>query len=197
MIHQATEASFDGVSDRDAGRIRWLGLLPLVFFSVHTLYYLHHGGVSHMLWMCNIGNLVLGLGLLLDWPALIRMSVFWLIPGLPLWIWFMVMKGGWLLTSMFSHVGGLAVGLIGLRRVRADRWAWLHAFAWYLFVQQVCRMFTPPELNVNIAHRIYDRWENVFGTYGQFWLATTLVAGIGLWTMGLLLQRLLPPRPAH
>ena len=41
----------------------------------------------------------------------IAVGVFWLIPGLPLWIWFTVMKGGWLFTSSLSHLGGLLIGV--------------------------------------------------------------------------------------
>jgi hypothetical protein len=63
-------------------RRRILGLLALTFFSLHTFYYLWRGGLSHMLWMCNIGNLLLSIGLLFNWAILIRIAVFWLIPGL-------------------------------------------------------------------------------------------------------------------
>ncbi len=179
--------------DRLTSRFRLLGLLPLGFFLVHALYYVYHGGLSHLLWMCNIGNLVLAMGLLLGRPALIRLAVFWLIPGLPLWIWFMVMKGGWLLTSTFSHVGGLVVGLMALKKVRADRSTWLYAVAWYLFLQVICRLFTPAELNVNVAHKVYSGWENAFSRYWQFWLATTLLTTAGSWIEGQILLKLVPP----
>ncbi len=182
--------------NQHAARFRLLGLLPLSFFLIHSLYYVRHGGLSHMLWMCNIGNLVLAIGLLLDQPSLIRLAVFWLIPGLPLWIWFLVMRGGWLLTSTFSHVGGSIVGLVAIQRVGCDRRAWFYAFAWFLLVQQICRMVTPSELNVNVAHRVYPGWENVFSTYWQFWLASTLVAGVGLWIMGILLSKVSPAERA-
>jgi len=105
--------------------------------------------------MCNIGNLVLAIGLFLGRPVIIRLAVFWLIPGLPLWIWYMVLRGGWLLTSTFTHVGGLVVGLFALSKIRADRRAWLYAFAWYLLAQQISRLTTPAELNVSAAHHIY------------------------------------------
>jgi len=177
-------------------RFRLLGVLPLIFFLTHALYYVRHGGLSHLLWMCNIGNLVLSVGLFFGRPALIRLAVFWLIPGLPLWLWYVVMRGGWLLTSSFAHVGGLIVGLIALARVRVSRWSWLSATAWYLLVQQVCRMFTPAALNVNLAHQIYGGWENVFSSYWQYWLATTAAVGVGMWLMGIILVKLLPPRTA-
>jgi hypothetical protein len=198
MKDQSENGSSRTVSDHHlTARFRWLGLLPLIFFLAHGLYYVRHGGLGYLLWMCNIGNLVLAIGLFLGRPVIIRLAVFWLIPGLPLWIWYMVLRGGWLLTSTFTHVGGLVVGLFALSKIRADRRAWLYAFAWYLLAQQISRLTTPAELNVNAAHRIYTGWENVFNAYWQFWLLSTLMVGVGLWVMGLMLLKLWPPHTAN
>jgi len=143
--------------------------------------------------MCNIGNLVLAIGLLLNLPAVSRVAVTWLIPGLGLWFWFVVMQGGWLLTSGFAHIGGLLVGLVAMYKVRADSRTWLYALVWYLLLQQISRMTTPPELNVNVAHRIYTGWEDTFGTYWEFWLLTTIIVAAGLWVLGVILVKLWPP----
>jgi hypothetical protein len=70
---------------------------------------------------------------------------------------------------------------------------WLHAFAWFLLVQEVCRLFVPAELNVNGAHRIFPEFEPVFGTYWQFWIVGTLVVAAGLWVIGFALLKLFPP----
>ncbi|HYE74192.1 MAG TPA: hypothetical protein VEF04_12720, partial [Blastocatellia bacterium] len=67
-------------------RFRLLGLLPLLFFILHAVYYFNHGGLPHLLWMCNIGNLILAIGMLMDIPMLVRVAVAWLLPGLGLWI---------------------------------------------------------------------------------------------------------------
>jgi hypothetical protein len=123
------------------------------------------------------------------------MAVLWLIPGLPLWLWFIAMEGGWLLTSTFSHVGGLGVGLIALRTVGADRTTPIYAVIWYLVSQLICRVFTPAESNVNIAHRVYEGFEHMFSAYWQYWLATTAMVVAGAWLLGLVLQKTFP-RPA-
>jgi len=174
---------------------RLLGLLPLLFFLLHANYYRQVGGMSNMLWMCNIGNLVLAVGLFLASPILIRLAVIWLIPGLPIWLWFVVRPGGWILTSFFAHAGGLTVGLIAMQKVRASRWMWLQAFVWFLLVQEICRLFTPVGPNVNAAHLIYGEFEPLFNRYWQFWTVGTLVVAIGLWIMGFLLLKLFPPHP--
>ncbi|HXG64369.1 MAG TPA: hypothetical protein VNO70_04630 [Blastocatellia bacterium] len=178
-------------------RFRLLGILPLIFFFFHALFYWRHGGLAHLLWMCNTGNLLLSGGLLFGSPLLIRVAGIWLIPGLLLWGWFVVMQGGWLLTSGFAHIGGLAVGLLAMSRVRADNSTWLYALGWYLLLQQVSRMVTAPELNVNVAHRIYDGWEQTFRGYWEFWLATTVTVAVGLWLLGALLLELWPPRRTY
>ena len=186
----------EGVAGRLNIRLRILGFLPLIFWLAHAHHYLQYGGLPHLLWMCNLASILLAMGLFLSWPFLIRLAVIWFIPGLPIWVWFVVMQSGGTLTSFFAHVGGLLVGLFALFKVRADHATWLYALVWYLAVQQVCRMFTPPELNVNLAHEIWSGWERDFAAYWQFWLLTTLLTGIGLRLLGLILLKLFPPLSA-
>lgn len=174
-------------------RFRLLGSLPLLFFILHASYYRQAGGLSHLLWMCNIGNLLLAFGLFLARPVLIRVALIWLLPGLPIWLWFVVKPGWWILTSFFAHAGGLTVGLIAIHRVRASRWMWLQALVWYLLVQEICRLFTPRELNVNGGHLIFPEFEIAFSAYWQFWIVGTLVVAVGLWTIGFALLKLFPP----
>ncbi len=151
------------------------------------------GEPGHILWMCHLSNLILALGFFLAWPLLVRISIPWLLFGLPLWIWDMAqmgLTGG--LSSFGTHIGGLLVGLFALSKMSYDSKSWLYALVWYLVVQQVCRMVTPVELNVNIAHKVYYGWETMFAAYWQYWLVTTLTAGVFLWLIGLLLLKLFP-----
>jgi hypothetical protein len=193
MTNETAAIHFDTKDTNLKPRFRLLGLLPLVFFILHANYYREVGGLAHMLWMCNIGNLMLAVGLFLAWPVLIRVAVIWLLPGLPIWLWFVVRPGWWILTSFFAHAGGLIVGLIAIQKVRASRWMWLEALIWYLFVQEICRLFTPPGLNVNAAHLIYGEFETMFNTYWLFWIVGTLVVAVGLWVIGFALLKLFPP----
>jgi hypothetical protein len=88
------------------------------------------------------------------------------------------------------------VGLIAMRRVRADKWTWLYALAWYLVVQQLSRLLTSEYWNVNVAHRIYPGYESVVSHYWQFWLLTSLMIAVGLIILGWILVKLFPPRAA-
>jgi len=175
-------------------RLRLLGLLPLGFFCAHAFYYWRRGESGHILWMCNIGNLLLAAGLITARPVLVRVAAIWLIPGLLVWYWFVVRPWGFVPTSTLAHLGGLAVGMYALSIIRVDLRAWVYAFLWYLFVQLLCRLFTPAALNVNVAHKVYEGWEGMFSAYWQFWLATTAVVAVGLWLLILVLSKLWPLR---
>ena len=145
-----------------------------------------------MLWMCNIGNLLLALGLFFYNRWLMRIAIIWTIPGLIIWFIYVVLAWGVFLTSTLAHVGGLAVGMFVLRKIGMDRRTWLYAFGWYLAVQFLSRLVTAPELNVNLAHKIQPGWEHLFGAYWQFWLVLTIVTGLVLWVVELCFQRIWP-----
>ncbi len=85
-----------------------------------------------MLWMCNIGNLLLAMGLFLEKPVVVRLAAIWMIPGLFVWFIYVVLAWGVFLTSTLAHVGGLIVAMIALSKYRMDRTAWRWAFGWYL-----------------------------------------------------------------
>src|SRR5437870_9880628 len=100
---------------------RLLGLLPLAFFIGQVIHYWRYGGAGNLLWMCNVGNLLLAIGLFLDHRELIRAAAIWTIPGLVVWIQYVLLAYGFLFSSTLAHVGGIAIALIALRRVGMDR----------------------------------------------------------------------------
>lgn len=143
--------------------------------------------------MCNVGNLLLAIGLFIDYRELIRAAAIWTIPGLGIWFWYVWLSGSTALSSTLAHVGGIIVAMYVLRRVRMDRKAWLYAFVWYLIVQLFSRVATDPVYNVNVVFRIQDGWESAFGSLWKFWLVMTIVVGVILWAIGLVLSWIWPP----
>lgn len=176
--------------------MRALGLLPLGFFLANLAANYGEGHVGNSLWMCYLANLLLAAGLFLARPELLRPGAIWILPGIPLWLMDMLRTGIVRPTGVLAHVGGAVVGLIALGRYRAGRWAWLHAFLLYLSVQWLCRWITRPDLNVNLAHGVYEGSANLFRQYWTYWLATSALMAIALWMTGRLLILLFPPRPA-
>jgi uncharacterized MnhB-related membrane protein len=173
-------------------KFRLLGFLPLVFFLAQGLHYWRINQLGHMFWMCNIGNLLLAIGIILNEPILMRVAIIWTVPGLVVWLLYVVMTSGAVLSSTLAHVGGLIVGMIALKKVGMDRRAWLYALAWYFFIQLLSRLLTPPDLNVNLSHRIQPGWEQTFSAYWQFWLALALATALILWALGLMFWRIWP-----
>jgi|SRR5215213_4355046 len=169
-------------------KLRLLGVLPLIFFLAQGVHYWRISQLGHMLWMCNIGNLLLALGLFLEKPRVIRLAAIWTIPGLFIWILYVVLAWGVFLTSTLAHLGGLAVAMVALSRVHMDRSTWRWAFGWYLMVQLASRFDTPAELNVNLAHAVQPGWEGTFASYWTFWLVLTVFTAVVLWLSGLFLN---------
>lgn len=190
------------LSDKE---FRLLGFLPLLFFFAQAIHYWQINQLGHMLWMCNIGNLLLALGIFFEQALLIRVAVIWSLPGavvwclyvVPTWGMFMTGKGSasefyGVVSSTLAHVGGLAVGILVLRKVRIDGSAWAYAFLWYFIVQLASRLITPVAMNVNLSQRVQDGWEGMFTSYLKFWLILTVLVGVGLWLLGLMLKRFWP-----
>jgi len=170
-----------------------------------AIHYWQIDQLGHMLWMCNIGNLLLALGLFLEQAILVRVAVMWMVPGLAVWFAYVVPTWGMLLTGNFSsigllgvvsstlaHVGGFAVGMVALRRIKMDSRAWVYAFLWYFIVQLASRLITPAAMNVNLSHNIQAGWEQTFSAYWKFWFVLTVMVGICSWFLGSLLRLLWP-----
>jgi len=183
-------------------RFRLLGFLPLTFFLAQALHYWQIDQWGHLLWMCNVGNLLLAAGLFLDQPMMIRVAVIWSIPGFFIWLryvvteWFHYTTLDWsaVTSGTLAHVGGLVVGLIVLRRVRADRQAWIYSVVWYLAIQLLSRLVTAAELNVNVSHQIYEGWQGRFSSYFKFWVVLTIAVAACLWFLGWGLEKVWPCR---
>ncbi len=155
--------------------------------------------------MCNIGNLVLAIGLFCEQAILIRVAAIWMVPGVAVWFIYVVPTWGMLFTgrasvgqlfgvlaSTLAHLGGFSVGMLVLHKVRMDGRAWLYAFAWYFVVQLLSRLITPAAMNVNVSQQIQSGWEQTFSAYWRFWSVLTMLVGICLWVLGSVLKLVWP-----
>lgn len=176
----------------DSRIYRLLGFLPLTFFLAQAVHYWRINELGHMLWMCNIGNLVLAIGMFTDRPVLVRIASLWMVPGLIVWFVYVVLAWGVFLTSTLAHVGGIVVAGFALRRVGMDKLSWLYALLWYFVVQLFSRFFTPRDMNVNLSHVVDAGWQQTFNAYWKFWLVLTIITAAILWVLAMLLRLLWP-----
>lgn len=176
---------------------RLLSLLPLAFFLARLSYFIHYGGTSQILWMCHLSNLTLAIGLLFNLPLWVGISAYWLILAIPFWIVDVIGFGMEGLTSLATHAGGTITALFALSRIYPPRRIWAHALAWHLFLQLICRLFTLPELNINVAHAVYRGWENFFSNYFSYWLLITASAGLALYLLDVLTIFVIKRKAGH
>ena len=177
--------------------LRLLGFLPLIFFFAQAVHYWRSNELGNMLWMCNIGNLVLALGLFLKRSLLVRVAAIWMVPGLVVWFIYVVLAWGIFLSSTLAHLGGFVVGVIAVQRMRMDRVSWLYALGWYFIVQLFSRLFTAAALNVNLAHAIQPGWQQTFNSYWKFWAVLLLVAILLLASLNLVFYKLWPEQSSE
>jgi hypothetical protein len=174
-------------------RFRWLGIFPSGVILIHLFVLWPQGQAAGIFWICNLSDLALGLGLLLNQPQLIRPAAFWLLFGLPFWAWYVITTGDYEFTSFLTHIGGTCIALIALWRVRVDQWSWAAAIAGFLVVQLLCRLLTPPEMNINVAHNLRSTiFENSAVPYWQFWMISTLIAASSLWLINVICKKIFP-----
>jgi hypothetical protein len=55
-------------------KLRLLGVLPLIFFLAQSVHYWRTRELGNLMWMCNIGNLLLAMGLFLEKPVVVRLD---------------------------------------------------------------------------------------------------------------------------
>ena len=188
-------------------KLRLLAFLPLTFFLLQAIHYWEINELGHMLWMCNIGNLVLAIGLYFEKPLLVRVAAMWSLPGLIVWCIYVVPTWGTLLTGQFTfsqlfavlasssaHLGGITIALVGLKKIGMDSRSWIYAYGWYFIVQLLARLFTPSNMNVNLAHRVQDGFEQTFPVYWKFWLLLTVLVGLSCWLVGTGFSRIWPAK---
>jgi hypothetical protein len=172
--------------------MRWLGLLALAFYAIHCGLHIRAGHAEDVLWACHVAALVIGVGLLAGWPTWVAVGVTWLAVGVPLWLLDVATGGEFNPTSVLTHVGGLAVGLVGLWQLAMPAQVWWKALLALAALQQLCRWVTPPDANVNVAFSVYPWMKAYFSSYLAYLAAMLLLFGLLFLGTELVLRKLLP-----
>ena len=173
-------------------RFRLIGVLPIIIFAARLIQYIQVGTPDWIVYSCHISNLVLGVGMIIGWPLLVRVAAIWLVIGVPMWVTDAVVTWELWWSSIYSHLGGFLIGLYAVSKVRATGKSWLSALAWFVFLQMITRYTTAPELNINVAHYPYELVKNWFHNYWAFLPVCLLVVTGMVWMVELGLAKLYP-----
>lgn len=167
------------------------GAAALACYSAHAIFHLINGRPEDLLWACHLGAALVGIGLLVAAGSGIRaassvglsvcgamlngIGTLFLILGTPLWLMDLAGGGVFYPTSSLTHLGGLAIGLYGVRRLGMPRGVWWKAIAAMIGLILLCRLVTPPQSNVNVAFAVYASAAKIFSSH-LVYLATMLSA---------------------
>jgi hypothetical protein len=152
------------------------GTSALVFYAIHGGQHLIRGHPEDLLWACHLGAVLVGVGILIRSATLNAVGFLWLCLGTTLWAIDLAGGGELIPTSLLTHVGGLAVGGVGVFRLGMPRHAWWKAILAFLVLLQLSRWLTPAETNVNLAFSVASGWEEVFASHLAY---LALLVGIG------------------
>ena len=94
-----------------------LGVLALVCYAVHAGYHVWRGHAVDALWACHVAALLIAAGALLGRARPAAIGVSWLAFGDVLWLLDLLGGGEFFPTSLLTHVVGLGIGLVVLRRL--------------------------------------------------------------------------------
>jgi hypothetical protein len=91
-----------------------------------------------------------------------------------------MLDGGEIIPSSFlSHLGGLALGVLAVRRLGWAPGAWWMALAGQVAMLLVSRVVTPAERNINLAFRVWEGWEDWFPSYALYFYTLLALSGAG------------------
>lgn len=142
-----------------------LGLAALGCYAIHAGFHIINGRPEETLWMCHLGAALVGAGLLGSSAITNGIGALFLCLGTPLWVMYLAGGGEFYPTSCFPHLGGLVIGLYGVRRLGLPPGTWWKAAAALITLIVVCRLVTPERANVNVAFAIYPGWEKFFPSH--------------------------------
>ena len=140
------------------------GLAAVTFacFVLHSAQHVMTGETSNVLWACNMASLWVAVGIALRRAWLVASGLLWLSLGTPLWIVYLIGGGEFFATSVGIHVLTPVCAVLALRQLGWPRRVWLRALGLLVLLTISTRFVTEPQLNVNLAFRVWEGWERTF-----------------------------------
>jgi hypothetical protein len=191
-LPSAPQRDLEGVGQAGARIPRvptWVGLVALGCYLAHAVEVILWFPWVNLCWSCNVAALLIPVALLLQKPAVNAIGGLILLLGTPFWIINISTGGTLLLTSSLSHVGGLALSLVGMRLMGVPRQTWWRAVLVIALLTLVSRWLPNPEENVNLAFTVPSGYRTRFPSHGSYlFLLGLLLAGAALGLQMLLVR---------
>lgn len=151
---------------------RWVSLIIFAILVAHAVIVkLPFGLLPEMLYACHVATAILALGVLFQKKELVVFGFsFHLGAGMWGYLFDLVAMRTTSWTSVLVHLTPLAVGYAEVRRSGLPRWAPWVSFAFLISMMVVAYHFTPPALNINLAHRAWAPVERFSSSLWATWL---------------------------
>lgn len=153
------------------------GAVALAFFALHTAEVLVTRVPWDTIWMCHMACALIGIGCFARSGMLAGMGLSWVAYGTPLWVLDLATGGTLVPSSLGTHLGGLAVGVVAVSRLGFPSGTWLRALAGLFALVMATRFTTAPEHNVNLAHRVQAGYERFFASYPPYFAFLLALSG--------------------
>lgn len=158
---------------------RLAGLLALAFYLAHAIDLLRLHPPEVLLWSCDVAAFLVAVSLLGGFARINAAAGIVLLAGLPLWVVDLASGGEFRPTSPLIHVGSLALGIAGMRRLGVPRASGVVAVLVMAGATLAARFTGSVEENVNLAHAVQPGWEGTFPSHGIYLAALgTVVAAV-------------------
>lgn len=145
-----------------------LGILAVSFYLLYVVYFASKGQAYNALWVCHLGCLLIGIGLLAKNKMINSAGLIWISAGIPLWILNFLSGAEPPVVSFLTHCGGFFLGLSGVFILGIKRRVWVFATTGMILYSACTRFFTPPSQNINLAYSIWPGWEKYFLSFPLF-----------------------------
>jgi len=152
--------------------------LLAVIYALHAVTHALDDDPLHLLWACNVSLLLIAAGFALNQPRLNAIGFTWIVYGTPIWLVDVAAGNPQLWTSWITHFGGIAIAAWGMKTLGVPRGTWWLAPAAFLPLLALTRLVSPPALNINLAFRVYDGFEDLVPSHAAY--IAILLAGCAL-----------------
>lgn len=174
---------------------RFLGTLAIGGYCIHASFHVWRGEPENLLWVCHLAALLVGIGLITRSNTIFGIGTIVLCMGTPLWAFDLLQGSEFFLTSLGTHVLGLAIGLYGVRLHGIERGTCWKAGAFTVTLIVVSRIATSVASNVNLAFAIPPGMDRYFSSHLAYLAVMIGITCAYFWVVEMLLHAFVAKRP--